>query len=201
MPRPKETERDAQQQDTRQQLLAAAVAEFAEHGFESANVNRISQAAGFAKGTIYNYFPTKRDLMLSLIHQTAGLHIDFMSRRILAVEDPMGRLEQFVRSGFDFVTAHLAQALVIVSTLYGPDQEFKTHMYLAYQPLFELVEHEILAPGVVSGVFRQVDPRATAGLLMNIYLGTASQVDERGITWLRPEQVAEFVRHALDRVR
>ncbi|MFN2199165.1 MAG: TetR/AcrR family transcriptional regulator [Anaerolineales bacterium] len=197
MPRPKAADREAQHKDTRQKLLDAAVAEFAEFGFESANIDRISRAAGFAKGTIYNYFPTKRDLMLALISQTAELHLGFMSRSILAAESPTERLERFVRSGFAFVTAHTAQAMVMVNTLYGPDQEFKTQMYLAYLPMFELVEHEIITPGVAAGAFRTVDARATAGLLMNIYLGTASQLDEHGRTWIQPELVADFVQHAL----
>jgi AcrR family transcriptional regulator len=44
---------------TRARLLTAAAAEFARAGFERASVDAISLAAGYAKGTIYNYFPSK----------------------------------------------------------------------------------------------------------------------------------------------
>jgi AcrR family transcriptional regulator len=56
MPRYKESERQQAQSETRQLLVQAAIQEFARQGYERANINHISRAAGFAKGTIYNYF-------------------------------------------------------------------------------------------------------------------------------------------------
>jgi len=63
MPRYKESERVQIKFDTRQLLLQAATEVFARDGYEKANINRISKTAGFAKGTIYNYFESKRALM------------------------------------------------------------------------------------------------------------------------------------------
>jgi AcrR family transcriptional regulator len=54
---------------TRAKLLAAAAAEFARTGFERANVDAISVAAGYAKGTIYNYFPSKEELFLAVVEE------------------------------------------------------------------------------------------------------------------------------------
>ena len=54
---------------TRGRLLAAAAAEFARAGFERASVDAISLAAGYAKGTIYNYFPSKDELFLAVVEQ------------------------------------------------------------------------------------------------------------------------------------
>ena len=50
MPRHKDAERDAVMSETRRLLLDAATAEFAQEGYNGANINRISRAAGFAKG-------------------------------------------------------------------------------------------------------------------------------------------------------
>jgi AcrR family transcriptional regulator len=74
MPRYKETDRQESMGRTRQLLLQAATAEFAREGYAGANINRISRAAGFAKGTIYNYFPSKRALMLALMDEIARAH-------------------------------------------------------------------------------------------------------------------------------
>jgi AcrR family transcriptional regulator len=46
----------------RHRLLEEAAVEFAREGFDRANINSISKAAGFAKGTVYNYFSSKEDL-------------------------------------------------------------------------------------------------------------------------------------------
>jgi TetR/AcrR family transcriptional regulator, cholesterol catabolism regulator len=54
---------------TRGRLLTAAAQEFARAGFERANVDAISLAAGYAKGTIYNYFPSKEELFLAVVEQ------------------------------------------------------------------------------------------------------------------------------------
>lgn len=57
---------------TRGRLLTAAAAEFARAGFERASVDTISLAAGYAKGTIYNYFPSKEDLFLAVVEEASA---------------------------------------------------------------------------------------------------------------------------------
>jgi len=59
-------------QTTRGRLLAAAAAQFARAGFERANIDEISLAAGFAKGTIYNYFPSKEELFLAVVEEASA---------------------------------------------------------------------------------------------------------------------------------
>ena len=59
-------------QTTRVRLLAAAAQEFARAGFERANVDGISLAAGYAKGTIYNYFPSKEELFLAVVEEASA---------------------------------------------------------------------------------------------------------------------------------
>ncbi len=197
MPRHKEADRDIVMRETRERLLAAAAEEFAQKGYVGANINRISQAAGFAKGTIYNYFPSKRELMLALIDEIGAAHIAFIMGRVEREEEPGRRLGRFFEAGFAYVAGHPAPMRVMVSTLYGPDTEFKMRLSQAYRPLLQFVAKDIIAGGVARGSFRQVDPGATANLLMTIYLGAGSSVDEAGRPWLDPQQVADFVWHAL----
>jgi AcrR family transcriptional regulator len=49
-------------EETRRRLLAAATAEFAEHGIAGARVDRIAEAAGANKQAIYAYFSSKEGL-------------------------------------------------------------------------------------------------------------------------------------------
>jgi AcrR family transcriptional regulator len=62
----------ATKQATRARLLAAAAEEFGRVGLERANVDAISLAAGFAKGTIYNYFPSKEELFLAVVEEAVA---------------------------------------------------------------------------------------------------------------------------------
>jgi AcrR family transcriptional regulator len=193
MPRYKETDRQEMMIQTRQRLLQAATTEFAREGYERANINRISQGAGFAKGTVYNYFSSKRALMLGLMDEIARAHFDYVSEQVLRQGDPVRRLERFYETGFAWVTDNLDRARVMITTLNGPDLEFKLHMYEAYQPMFQLVGRDIVSVGVERESFRQVDPVGAARLLMTIYLGVASQVNEQGKPWFSPDQVTDLL--------
>jgi AcrR family transcriptional regulator len=193
MPRYTEADRQEIREQTRQALLQAATAEFARQGFERANINRISQAAGFAKGTVYNYFDSKRALMLALIDEIARAHLDHIREHVAREGGPARRLARFFEAGFAWVTENLDQARVMITTLNSPDPEFKLHMYEAYQPMFGMVGRDILAVGVERGTFRPVEPAATARLLMTIYLGVGSQVNEQGKHWFSPRQVTDLL--------
>jgi AcrR family transcriptional regulator len=59
-------------QATRAKLLAAAAQEFARAGLERANVDAISVAAGYGKGTIYNYFASKEELFLAVVEDASA---------------------------------------------------------------------------------------------------------------------------------
>ena len=193
MPRPRTATREEILAKTRQQLLEAAAAEFAREGYVGANINRISKAAGFAKGTIYNYFPSKRTLMLALIDEIASAHTDFILQQVEAEDDPIQRLERFFSAGFAFVEHHPTHAQVVISAIYGSDDEFKQQAYQAYDSLFTLVIQDIVGAGITRGDFRPVDPDLTTALIMTIYLGSCSQLDSEGKIWINPDQVVTFV--------
>ncbi len=197
MARYKNEERDRIFKDTRQALLSAAAEEFALRGYVGANINHISLAAGLAKGTIYNYFESKRALMLALIDEIASTHSASITEQISHESDIVRRLERFFEAGFDWVTTHLAQTRVIFITLNGPEMEFKQYMYQRYQPMLQMVGKDILAAGMAQGIFRQMDAATTAGLIMTIYLGSISYLDEQGRLWMSSSQVADFVLNGL----
>jgi AcrR family transcriptional regulator len=181
----------------RKTLLDAAAEEFARYGYDQANINTISTKAGFSKGTIYNYFPSKQALLRELIESIAQEHLEYVQSAVLTVDEPTGKLKHFFRAGFEYVAAYMHRARVIFNATNSSDQELKEFCFRAYQPMFQLVAEQILSPGMQQGAFRQVELQPTVLLLMTIYLGTASQVDEQGQPWLDPNQVADFVFRAL----
>jgi AcrR family transcriptional regulator len=197
VPRYKKEDRDDAIRETRGRILEAAAEEFSSKGYEGANVNHIAEAAGFSIGTFYNYFPSKRELMLAFIDEIGQKHVDFMTDLVKKQTDPTLRVEAFFEAGFTFVQTNLTEAWAIFITLNGPDEEFKNRLFQAYQPLFHLLSDEILEPGSSQGDFRQMDPESTSGLLMLIYLGTSSRISPEGKHWIGAEQVADFVKHAL----
>jgi AcrR family transcriptional regulator len=57
---------------TRSRLLAAAAAEFAEHGFAGARVDRIGEAAESNKAQIYRYFHDKATLFATVVQHAVA---------------------------------------------------------------------------------------------------------------------------------
>lgn len=197
MPRLSAAARDEILTETRRRLLEAAATEFAQKGFANANINHISTAAGFARGTIYNYFPSKRALMLDLIDEIAASHTNFIKMQVVAEDDPIQRLRCFFSAGFAFVDQHPAQAQIAISIVYGHDDEFKERIYQAYGGLFALIIDRIVGEGIERGDFRSTDPDTTAALMMSFYLGSCSQIDPTGKIWFDTEQVLGFVMDGL----
>lgn len=58
--------RDGLRQERREAILKAAMKVFARKGYAAATIRAIAREAGIAQGTIYLYFPSKRDILLAL---------------------------------------------------------------------------------------------------------------------------------------
>ncbi|MBU6534622.1 TetR/AcrR family transcriptional regulator [Streptomyces mayonensis] len=59
--------RAQQQERTRGAVLTAAEAEFTEHGYATAKVDRIAERAELTRGAVYSNFPSKRALYLAVL--------------------------------------------------------------------------------------------------------------------------------------
>jgi TetR/AcrR family transcriptional regulator of autoinduction and epiphytic fitness len=53
----------------REAIVAAAIAEFLEHGFQGTSMDRIAAAAEVSKRTVYNHFPSKDELFAAILMQ------------------------------------------------------------------------------------------------------------------------------------
>jgi len=64
--------REYKKRQKRERLLNASLQLFREKGYEQTKVADITRAAGVAKGTFFNYFPTKERVLLALGEQMLG---------------------------------------------------------------------------------------------------------------------------------
>ncbi len=58
--------------DRPDEIIAAAMALFAEKGFAAARLDDIAARAGVSKGALYLYFPTKQDMFRAVVEQAVG---------------------------------------------------------------------------------------------------------------------------------
>jgi AcrR family transcriptional regulator len=64
--------REEKHRDRRQRIAKAALELFNRQGFEATTMEMIAEKARVGVGTLYNYFPSKADLMLGIIAERAG---------------------------------------------------------------------------------------------------------------------------------
>src|SRR5262245_13245869 len=81
----------------RDAILRAAIDVFAERGFFNAQVADVARAAGIAAGTVYLYFRSKDDLLVSVFERTMKDALADGRVATSGVGDPAERLRQFAR--------------------------------------------------------------------------------------------------------
>jgi len=82
--------RDAQRQQTRQKVYAAALAEFKRTGMAAADVGDIAAAAGVARGTFYFHFPTKEHVLAELERHEEARLVAQLSKFLAELETRSG---------------------------------------------------------------------------------------------------------------
>jgi AcrR family transcriptional regulator len=73
--------RERKKQQTRQRISAAALELFDERGFDRVPVTEIAQAAEVSEATLFNYFPTKEDLVYGGIEACEQQLLDAVRHR------------------------------------------------------------------------------------------------------------------------
>jgi AcrR family transcriptional regulator len=156
----------------KQEIALVALDVFAEKGFESASISQIAEAAGIGKGTVYEYFESKQEL----VYASILAWVDRMNREaeegIVNVEDPVERLEVFVRSMTKtFMSDERTIKLVIAmfQSLLASGQELLHHDLIreAFGD-FRKVIIDTLLEGVSKGVFRPEIARDAEKIAINL---------------------------------
>jgi|GEM_PF-2536266 len=125
----------AQKAVVRQNLLASAAADFAVHGFAGANVNRISQSAGYARGTIYNYFESKAALFAAVVGQGTSLAVAaYRKTPGLDALSPREQLEALVRADVSIVLKEEAFTRASLAEMFSPRPETADAVQAALAP-------------------------------------------------------------------
>jgi AcrR family transcriptional regulator len=81
--------RQEKKDNTRQAILRAALALFAQKGFYETTTRAISRKAKIAEGTLFNYFETKEDLALYFFEQELAEVVDWYRRDKRTREAPL----------------------------------------------------------------------------------------------------------------
>ncbi|HEX3176109.1 MAG TPA: TetR/AcrR family transcriptional regulator [Methylomirabilota bacterium] len=140
--------------DKPQQIIDAAVRVFARNGFYNSRVSDIAREAGIASGTIYLYFKTKDEILVTLFREKMAAFVASLRTDIGREAGPEAKIRRLVRLHFEVLEANPDMAEVVQVELRQGQKFFRgasAHEVSAY---FELIG-SILADGVASGAFRR----------------------------------------------
>ena len=192
-----------------QQMLDAAVVEFARAGFHAASMDDIAARASVSKPMVYAYLGSKEELFVACLHREGTRLMEAIAR---VVEPQLGADEQLwrgMRAFFGYVADHRSGWSVLYRQARGPFSDESARMRARMVDVvagmltravegrgrrprgadvtalaFALVgASESLADWLVD--HEDEHPDAVAGRLMNIvWLGTGHMLD--GATWQPP---------------
>ena len=137
-----------------QQIIDAAVRVFARNGFYNSRVSDIAREAGIASGTIYLYFKTKDEILVTLFREKMAAFVSALRTEIAREHDPEAKIRRLVRLHFEVLEASPDMAEVVQVELRQGQKFFRgasAHEISAYFDLIGSILHE----GVAGGVFRR----------------------------------------------
>lgn len=159
-PKTRTAQRTRDPRATQARILAAAKAEFAEHGLAGARVDRIAARADANKRMIYHYFGNK-DALFQAVLEAAYLDIRTAEQRLdLDALEPEDALETLVRFTWDYYLEN-PEFIAFINNenqMRARHVEASQIMMQASRAFVDMVQR-LLDRGVASGVFRAgIDP-------------------------------------------
>jgi TetR/AcrR family transcriptional regulator, fatty acid metabolism regulator protein len=169
--------------DKRERILAAAEIIFARHGFFAARVSEIAKEAGVADGTIYLYFKSKDDLLISLFENRMKQVNDELRAATAAAADrpPAEQLGAFIRAYLQLVSDEPAAAEVLTIELRQSSKFMKEYENPQFADFLRMLGG-IIAEGQARGELDALIPSHVAARMIFGIL------DELALAWVLAKQ-------------
>ncbi len=175
-------------EERKNQILEAAVAVFAQQGFQETRMDDIAQRAGLSKGALYLYYKSKDAIIAALLQYFFSLEKQHL-QTLLAVPDQRTAREQILvltqqlTATMKWMVALRPLAFEFYS-IAGRQKEVRQFLQDYYQDYRgELAA--LIQRGIEQGEFREVNPEAVATTLVALYEGLALLffVDPQAASW------------------
>jgi AcrR family transcriptional regulator len=160
-------------------LRDAAMNLIARHGYEAVSMRHLAAEIGLQAAALYRYFPTKQDLLFTLMREHMEGLIAAWSDARPEVADPVTRLAAFVGNHIRFHVARRHATHVSNMELRSLTRENLTHI-LRLRTAYEKELRQILRDGAEGGVFSIDDTAMTAMAIIQMVTGV--------IVWFRPDE-------------
>jgi TetR/AcrR family transcriptional regulator, fatty acid metabolism regulator protein len=163
--------------DRRDAILRAAIDVFAGRGFFNAQVADVARAAGVAAGTVYLYFTSKDDLLVSIFERTMREAIAEGRAAVAPVRDAVEQLRTVARVHLDRMGRDRNLAVVFQVELRQSTKFMEQLSSTLLREYLGLIRG-IIVDGQKSGAFRK---ELNATLAAKLFFGG---LDEMATNWI-----------------
>jgi len=150
-----------QVKDKRTAIMEAALKLFTERGFHGTSTAQISKEAGVATGTLFNYFPTKEDLINSLYFEVKGRLSRSMGTGIEIESTFQERLRRLWSNSINWGVDNQEEFLFVGQfcsspyiTKYTREEVMKEYIFL----------HNLVNEGIKTGEIKDFSPELTIAM-------------------------------------
>lgn len=171
---------------TRNRILTAAEACFAENGFDATGVAQICQTAGVSKGAFYHHFSSKQELFLEMLYRwLEKTDSQLMTFRETTANIPdtirsMGVMPKYILEAAD---QNLPIYLEFLTKAVREPQiwEAAVEPYHRYSQFFA----QIIQSGIEEGSLQSMDAQISARVMISFVVGVLLQglFDPEGADW------------------
>jgi len=163
----------------RDELLDIAFELCRSHGFDTMNVEQVTQAAGVAKGTFYHYFSSKDDMLEQLVSRFGNSLFDHLST---ASARAVGTASERLRAVMDAAAAYKLgnSDIAYASFLYTDGNLALRHrLFQAWRERGREVLLPIIGDGAADGSLSVISVEAATDLVLLLWFEAADQL------WMR----------------
>jgi TetR/AcrR family fatty acid metabolism transcriptional regulator len=163
--------------DKPQQIIDAAIRVFARNGYYNSRVSDIAREAGIASGTIYLYFKTKDEILVTLFREKMASWVAFVRGEIASETDAVGRLRRLVHLHFSVLEQNADLAEVVQVELRQGHKFFRGASAHEVSSYFALIQ-SVLEEGMAAGHIR---PDVPAKIATKMLFGA---MDQMATSWV-----------------
>lgn len=139
-------------------ILRHARAVFAEKGYSDALVSEIAERAGVVEGSVFHYFPTKRELLIKAVEQWyTGLIWDY-DQRLESISGTWNRLRFMIWGHLNVIHEQPGMTKLIVDEI-RPGPEYRDTAIFELNRAYTRRTLDIIDEAIATGEFRADVPK------------------------------------------
>jgi TetR/AcrR family fatty acid metabolism transcriptional regulator len=159
--------------DKRERILDAAVRVFAKKGFHATRVSEVAKAAGVADGTIYLYFRSKEELLVSLFEDRVERLLAFLEAELPRARGAPAKLRRVIEIQLGLLEGERDLAEVVTVILRQSTKLMKEYAAPKFTAYLDAIGR-VVAEGQAAGeIRRDVSPHLAARVVFGALDGIA----------------------------